>query len=228
MVSERLIKIYYDKLKKPTIIYGLVLHPFMIDNKIIWEVENPNDVSYSSNVVEGHLEEMLHNFLTLAGIVKGYSTNPGVDWRELSQNYCRLSESDVHIGKDLSNKINQQCDRFNSIRLKDDEQVLTADCYVKDWSIEYPDTEALYFHIVLELTNPRISGNSGPEEVDYDTVSQFLEEFMYNDTSSEQETDSVWQIIREVYNEKNMFDDTYMYYVGLIKYYDSFGNNLLN
>ena len=228
MVSERLIKIYYDKLKKPTIIYGLVLHPFMIDNKIIWEVENPNDVSFSSNVVEGHLEEMLHNFLTLAGIVKEYSTSPSVNWRELSQNYCRLSKSDVHISKDLSNKINQQCDRFNSIRLKDDNLTLTSDCYVKDWSIEYPDTEALYFHVSLELTNPRISGNVGPEEVDYDTVSQFLEEFMYNDTSSEQETDSVWQIIREVYNEKNMFDDTYMYYVGLIKYYDSFGNNLLN
>jgi hypothetical protein len=51
---------------------------------------------------------------------------------------------------------------------------------------------------------------------------------MHNDTSSEQETDLLWQIIREVYNEKNMFDDDYMYNVGLIKYYDSFGNNLLN
>ena len=68
MVSERLIKLYYEKLKKPTIIYGLVLHPFMVDNKIKWEVENPNDVSFSSDVVEGHLEEMLHDFLTLAGL----------------------------------------------------------------------------------------------------------------------------------------------------------------
>ena len=228
MVSQRLIKLYYDKLKKPTIIFGLVLHPFMVDNKIKWEVENPNDVSFSSNVVEGHLEEMLHKFLTLAGLVNGHSTTPGLDWRELSQNYCKLTEDDVHIGKDLSNKINQQCDRLNTIRLEDDNLTLTSDCYVRDWSIEYEGTEALYFHVSLELTNPRISGDVGPEEVDYDTVSQFLEEFMHNDTSSEQETDSVWQIIREVYNEKNMFDDTYMYYVGLIKYYDSFGNNLLN
>ena len=226
MVSERLIKIYYDKLKKPTILNGLVLHPFMVDNKIKWEVENPNDVSYSSNVVEGHLEEMLHKFLTLAGLVNGYSVNPSVDWSELSQNYCRLSETDVHIGKDLINKINQQCDRFNSIRLKDDNLTLTSDCYVKDWSIEYPDTEALYFHVSLELTNPRISGDVGPEEVDYDTVSQFLEEFMYNDTSSEQETDLLWKIIIPIMDDPNMYDRDYMFSVGLINFYDNFGDKL--
>ena len=69
MVSERLIKLYYNKLKKPTIINGLVLHPFIVDDRIIWEVENPNDVSYSSTVVEGHLEEMLYEFLELAGVI---------------------------------------------------------------------------------------------------------------------------------------------------------------
>ena len=228
MVSQRLIKLYYDKLKKPTIIYGLVLHPFMIDDKIRWEYENPNDVSFTTNVVEGHLEEMLHDFLVLAGISNSTYPHTSINWSELSRDYCKLSKSDVHISRNLSNKINQQFDRLNTIKLNDDGLTLTSDCYVRDWSIEYPDTEALYFHVSLELTNPRISGGVGPEEVDYDTVSQFLEEFMHNDTSSEQETDLLWQIIREVYNEKNMFDDTYMFNVGVIKYYDSFGNNLLN
>ena len=227
MVSQRLIKLYYDKLKKPTIMYGLVLHPFMVDNKIKWEVENPNDVSFASNVVEGHLEEMLHDFLRLAGITNGYNPTSGLDWRELSQNYCKLTEDDVHIGKDLSNKINQQCDRLNTIRLKDDNLTLTSDCYVRDWSIEYFDTEALYFHVSLELTNTQIGRGFEPEEVDYDTVSQFLEEFMYYDNSSEQETDLLWNIIRVITEEKNMFDDVYMYSVGLIKYYDSFGYNLI-
>lgn len=225
MVSQRLIKLYYDKLKKPTIIYGLVLHPFMIDDKIRWEYENPNDVSFATNVVEGHLEEMLHDFLVLAGISNSTYPHTSIDWRQLSRDYCKLTEDDVHISRNLSNKINQQCDRLNSIKLTDDGKVLTADCYVKDWSIEYPDTESLYFHVTLELSNPQIEEIG---EIDNDTLSEFLEEFMHNDTSSEQETDLLWQIIREVYNEKNMFDDDYMYNVGLIKYYDSFGNNLLN
>lgn len=225
MVSQRLIKLYYDKLKKPTIINGLVLHPFMIDDKIRWEYENPNDVSFATNVVEGHLEEMLHEFLSLAGLATITNANNGLDWSQLSRDYCKLTEDDVHISRNLSNKINQQCDRLNSIKLTDDGKVLTADCYVKDWSIEYPDTGVICVHVVLELSNPQIEEIG---EIDNDTLSEFLDEFMYNDTSSEQETDLLWQIIREVYNEKNMFDDDYMYNVGLIKYYDSFGNNLLN
>ena len=107
MVSERLIKLYYNKLKKPTIIYGLVLHPFMIDDKIRWEYENPNDISFASTVVEGHLEEMLHDFLTLAGLTNVYPTNSGLNWTELSINYCKLTKSDVYINKEIRNKVNE-------------------------------------------------------------------------------------------------------------------------
>ena len=106
MVSQRLIKLYYNKLKKPTIIYGLVLHPFMIDDKIRWEYENPNDVSFSTNVVEGHLEEMLHDFLSLAGLATITNANYGLDWSQLSKDYCRLSKEDVYVSKNTKNKIN--------------------------------------------------------------------------------------------------------------------------
>jgi hypothetical protein len=223
MVSQRLIKLYYDKLKKPTIMHGLVLHPFMVDNKLKWEVENPNDVSFASNVVEGHLEEMLYNFLRLAGVADINNPSINLNWRELSINYCKLIESDVHISRDLSNKINQKCDRLNSIKLYDDGKVLTADCYVRDWSIEYPDTEALYVHVALELSNPQIVEIG---EIDNDTLSEFIEEFRYNETSQEQETDILWEIIREINIQKNMFDDVYMFSVGLIEFYDNFGNKL--
>ena len=104
MVSQRLIKLYYNKLKKPTIIYGLVLHPFMIDDKIRWEVENPNDVSFSSDVVEGHLEEMLHGFLTLAGLTN--HTNSSLNCSQLSRDYYKLTENDVYINKEIRNKVN--------------------------------------------------------------------------------------------------------------------------
>ncbi len=203
--------------------HGLVLHPFMVDNKIKWEVENPNDVSFASNVVEGHLEEMLYNFLRLAGVADINNPSINLNWRELSINYCKLTESDVHISSDLSNKINQKCDRLNSIKLYDDGKVLTADCYVRDWSIEYPGTESLHVHVALELSNPQIKEIG---EIDNDTLSEFIEEFRYNDSSPEQETDILWEIIREINIQKNMFDDVYMFSVGLIEFYDNFGNKL--
>ena len=181
MVSQRLIKLYYNKLKKPTIIYGLVLHPFMIDDKIRWEYENPNDVSFATTVVEGHLEEMLHDFLSLAGLATITHANNGLDWSQLSKDYCRLSKEDVHVSKNTRNKINDALENLDKIRLVDGSVILDSECVVKNWSLEYPDTEALYFHLDLELFNPKIDG----VDVDDDELQDFIQSFIYDDDSNE-------------------------------------------
>ena len=222
MVSQRLIKLYYDKLKKPTIINGLVLHPFMVDNKIKWEVENTNDVSFASTVVEGHLEEMLHDFLKLAGVTNGYNPTSGLDWRELSQNYCKLTEDDVYVSKNTRNKINKALENLDKIRLEDGSVILDSECVVKNWSLEYPDNEALYFHLDLELFNPKIDG----VDVDDDELQDFIQSFIYDDDSNELEQDIISDVMRVIYEEKNLIDHDYMYINPIIGYYDTFGNGL--
>jgi hypothetical protein len=222
MVSERLIKLYYEKLKKPTIIYGLVLHPFMVGYQIKWEVENPNDVSFASTVVEGHLEEMLHDFLTLAGITNAHYPSSGLDWSQLSIDYCKLTKSDVYINKEIRNKINRSFNNLKEITLNDSGSILIAKCFIKDWSIEYIDTEALGFHLDLELFNPNIDG----ENVDDDTLQDYIQSFIYDETSHDQEAEIIWEAASIVQNEKNLFDNDYMYTQAIIGYYDSFGNGL--
>ena len=222
MVSERLIKLYYNKLKKPTVKYGLVLHPFMVDNKIIWELENPNDVSFASTVVEGHLEEMLHNFLTLAGITNGYNPTSGLDWSELSRNYCRLNKDDVYVSKNTRNKINESLENLNKIKLDDNGSILISECFVRNWSLEYPDTEALYFHLDLELSNPKIDD----EDVDDDTLQDFIQSFVYDDDANEQEQEIISGIMTIIYNEPNLIDHDYMFIAPVIGYFDTFGNGL--
>jgi hypothetical protein len=221
MVPQRLIKLYYDKLKKPTIIYGLELHPFMVDNKIKWEVENPNDVSFASDVVEGHLEEKLHGFLILAGLATITHANNGLDWSELSRNYCKLTKSDVHISKKTRDKINKSLENFNEIELNDGE-TLISECFVKNWSIEYPDTESLYFHLDLELFNPKIND----VDSDDDELQDFIQSFIYHDDSSEQEQDLISDVMSVIYQEENLIDRDYMFIMPVIGYYDSFGNGL--
>ena len=221
MVSQRLIKLYYEKLKKPTIIYGLVLHPFMVDNKIKWEVENPNDVSFASDVVEGHLEEKLHGFLTLAGLATITHANDGLDWSELSRNYCKLTKSDVHISKKTRDKINKSLENFNEIELNDGE-TLISECFVKNWSIEYPDTESLYFHLDLELFNPKIND----VDSDDDELQDFIQSFIYHDDSSEQEQDLISDVMSVIYQEENLIDRDYMFIAPVIGYFDTFGNGL--
>ena len=222
MVSQRLIKLYYDKLKKPTIIYGLVLHPFMIDDKIRWEYENPNDVSFATNVVEGHLEEMLHEFLSLAGLASITHANNGLDWSQLSKDYCRLSKEDVYVSKNTRNKINDALENLNKILLDDGGDILDSECVVKNWSLEYPDTEALYFHLDLELFNPLING----VDADDDELQNFIQSFVYEDDANEQEQDIISDVMRVIYDEPNLLDHDYMFIAPVIGYYDTFGNGL--
>ena len=222
MVSQRLIKLYYNKLKKPTIIYGLVLHPFMIDNKIRWEYENPNDVSFATNVVEGHLEEMLHDFLSLAGLATITHANNGLDWSQLSKDYCRLSKDDVHVSKNTRNKINKALENLNKIRLEDGSVILNSECVVKNWSLEYPDTEALYFHLDLELFNPNIEG----VDADDDELQEFIQSFVYDEDANEQEQDIISDVMSVIYDEPNLLDHDYMFIAPVIGYFDTFGNGL--
>ena len=217
MNKNKLLSLFLKDLEPPVNINGLILNPQVGFDSITWEIKNPNNLSYSTEVVKGHIQDLLYQFQITTG------TKDLPEWKNCWNKYCQINDSDVYINKQLSNEINQQCDRLNSIKLMDDGKVLTADCYVRDWSIEYPDTEALYVTVDLELSNPQIEEIG---EIDNDTLSEFLEDFRYNDTSQEQETDLLWDIMRPIMDNKNMFDRDYMFGVGLIKFYDNFGDNL--
>jgi hypothetical protein len=222
-MNPKIIKLYYKKLDKPTNLNGLILHPFLQEDRIVWKYENPNDVSYYTGIVEGHLEGLLYDFLTSIGIDTHPSpSNTKIDWSILSSKYCKLDKSNLHINNDLRNKINSIVDDLNGIKLHDGEDSLNSDCFAKNWSIEYPDSEALYFHLDLELSNPIINN----EPVDDDTLQDFIQSFIYCDNSSEQETDFIWEIVKLLHDEKNLYDNDYMYTNAVIGYYDSFGNGL--
>jgi hypothetical protein len=217
MSKNRLLKLFLNYLNPPVDINGLILNPQVGFDSIIWDIENPDNLSYSTEVVEGYLQELLYQFQISTG------TKDLPEWKNCWDKYCRVNDSDVYINRELSNKINQQCDRLNSIKLIDDGKVLISDCYVRNWSIEYPDTEALYVNVALELSNPQIEKIG---EIDNDTLSEFIEEFRYNVTSQEQETDLLWEIIIPIMDDPNMYDRDYMFSVGLIEFYDNFGDKL--
>jgi hypothetical protein len=214
-MNPKIIKLYYNKLDKPVNINDIILHPFLNDNKIIWEYENPNDVSFSTDMIEGHLQELLHDFLSSIGIQRN-------DWKLLNQNYCSIASSDVYVNKELRNKINNITDNLNGIVLYDEEDSLNADVFVKGWSIEYPENDMLYFHLDLELSNPSI--NNKP--INDDTLQDFIQSFIYSDDVLEQESDYIWEIQKLLFKEKNLFDEHYMYINAVIGYYDTFGNGL--
>jgi hypothetical protein len=218
MNKNKLLRLFLKDLNPPVNVNGLILHAQLkSDDYIEWDIENPNDVSYSNFVVDGHLEEMFYNFMVMTG------TKDSPEWgSNIYEKYCRVGNVRYfYINQELRQKINDKCSDFTSIELHDEEK-LNSECYVLNWDIGYEDSEMFNFYLSLELTNPKIND----EEVDDDTLDEFIKNFIYNETSQEQELEAVWHIITEIIDNKNMYDSTYMYSNAVIGYFDQFGNGL--
>jgi hypothetical protein len=83
-MQNRLLSIYIKQLNPPINIYGLILHPQIVDDSIKWTMKNPNDLPYNIGVINGHLEELLYNFMRTTG------TKDLPMWDNCYEQYCRL------------------------------------------------------------------------------------------------------------------------------------------
>jgi len=218
MNKNKLLSLYLKYLNPPVNIHGLILHPKLVDETIKWKLVNPDDLPYNVGVINGYIEETLYNFMKMTG------TNDVPEFSDWTT-YCKLSAdtNKTYINKELRTKINNACSNFNTIELRDyDEGTLVSDCFVKDWDFGYEDPESFNFYISLELTNPKING----EDVNDDSLEDFFKEFIYDETSTDQELDIFWNIIRLVFDYPTMYDNSYMYSNAVVGYFDSFGNSL--
>jgi hypothetical protein len=217
MNKDKLLRLYLKTIESPLNIYGLLLYPHLNEDSIEWEIKNPNDISYSNYVVDGHLEESLYDFMVMTG------TKDLPAWgTDIYEKYCRVGNVKYfYMNQELRQKINDKCSDFTSIELHDEEK-LNSECYVLNWDIGYEDHEMFNFYLSLELTNPMINGG----EIDDDALGEFIQNFTYNESAQEQELDLVWHIITEIIDNKNMYDSTYMYSNAVIGYFDQFGNGL--
>ena len=217
MNKDKLLRLFLKTIDTPLNINGLLLYPQLNKDSIEWEIENPNDISYSNFVVDGHLEESFYEFMVMTG------TKDLPAWgKDIYEKYCRVGNVRYfYINQELRDEINNKCSEFTSIELYDDEK-LDSECYVMNWDIGYEDSEMFNFYLSLELTNPKID----TVDVDNEPLYDFIQNFTYNDTAQEQELDVVWPIISLIIDNKNMYDNTYMYSNAVIGYFDQFGNGL--
>jgi hypothetical protein len=217
MDKKKLLRLFLKDLNPPVNVNGLILHANLNDDSIEWKIENPNDLSYSNFVVDGHLEEMFYNFMVMTG------TKDLPAWgSDIYVKYCRVGNPrQFYINQELRDEINNRCNEFTFIKLEDGE-VLNSECYIMNWDIGYEDSEMFNFYLSLELTNPKIDG----VDVDDDTLHDFIQNFTYNESAQEQELDAVWDIVSTIMDNKNMYDNTYMYSNAVIGYFDRFGNGL--
>ena len=216
-MQNRLLPIYIKQLNPPINIYGLILHPQIVDDSIKWTMKNPNDLPYNIGVINGHLEELLYNFMRTTG------TKDLPMWDNCYEQYCRLdgNPNQKYVNKELRTKLNNAWSKFTSITLEDEDE-LKSDCFVKDWDFGYENDEMINVYVSLELTNPKINNI----DVDDDTLEEFIKGFIYNETAQEEELDSIWNITKIILDYPTLFDSEYMFTQAVIGYFDSFGNSL--
>ena len=130
MNKDKLLRLYLKDLNPPVNVNGLLLHPQLKEDSIEWEIENPNDLSYSNFVVDGHLEEMFYSFTVMTG------TKDLPAWgSDIYEKYCRVGNVRYfYINQELRDEINAKCNNFTSINLVDGEE-LNSECYIMNWDI---------------------------------------------------------------------------------------------
>ena len=68
--NEKLAEMFYSRLTKKGNLefHGLIIKPFYNENVIFFDIENPNDVSYSKHVIENYVDKLFNKFLKLFGL----------------------------------------------------------------------------------------------------------------------------------------------------------------
>jgi hypothetical protein len=213
---EKLIEIYYKSLKKPTNINGLLLYPFMEDGNIRWEYDNQNNVSFSIDTIEGYLEQLLYDFFKLAGLEP--------DFRILSPKYCRIDSPKIlYITNELKSKLEKSLSKIKTIHFFDGEKNFKCDSQMINWELKRQDTESLSLYVNFKIYNSSID----KEPVDNIKASDWLQDFSYYEEAMESEEDVIHEAMIIIFNEKNIYDNDYMFINTVLDYYDTEGNPML-
>ena len=68
--NEKLVEMFYSRLTKKgdLELHGLIIKPVYNENVLFFDIENPNDVSYSKHVIENYVDKLFNKFLKLFGL----------------------------------------------------------------------------------------------------------------------------------------------------------------
>jgi len=185
-MSSKLIYMYFHKYLKPEYnFHGLILKPnyLPMDNKILWSIENPNDISYSETAINDFVQDLVDNFSRLISDKSFFEKN----WRNLSK--LDIVPGFYYLNSKDKQKLDNGLKSINEIKIKKirceveciwydinvsgNEIIIEVGmkfmkCYMNNWNepLDKKDLPKLYKKLVLDddfldyeytLFNPLIS-----------------------------------------------------------------------
>ena len=172
--NEKLVQIFHKQLmKKDSLNFnGIILKPKLInDNYIQFDMDNPNDLSYSEKAITDYVNGLFNEFIKLFGLNRfkiefksddKFQINTPKKYYINKIDYNNISERIVNV-KNF---------RFRFFRTKVD---LIGDVKFNDFWINFSGEE-LNLTVNAKLTNFKLENAEGVEEISNDELQDFLED----------------------------------------------------
>jgi hypothetical protein len=195
---EEIIKLFYNSLEKPTNIKGILLSPFIEKDKIVWKYENPNNLSFSTYVLETYIEDLFCDFCEQAEFTKVPSFP--IFW-DID------SPITLYINQELKSKIEKSLLEIKDLSLwLYNNSNLVCKSQMDYWELRQEDSYTIFLEVGLELCDIFIDN----ESVNTFKASKWIENYYHKVTAfleGQQLLDEIEYMISE---EETMYDESYM------------------
>lgn len=214
----RLVKLYVEKFIKGKLnFHDITLIP-TIEEKggrvlINWEMENPNNISYTRFAVKNFIEASLEEFFN----VTGYEVDSPLGNRRglIRKNYINMDDSidEVYISSEMERTIED--------KLREEAMIGYGNYQIKAKGFDYYISsyhEELTFEasmMILEIFNKKLN-----KVLDEEEIKKFLENVFQNGDEQELYDILTWHISSILYRSPTIFDQDEMYMRDLVSFFD--------
>ena len=214
----RLVKLYVEKFIKGKLnFHDITLIP-TIEEKggrvlINWEMENPNNISYTRFAVRNFIEASLEEFFNVTGYEVDSPLGNRRGW--IRKNYINMDDSiqDIYISSKMQRTIEDKLREevvvgFGNYQLKVEGFDYDISSYHEELTVEIS-------MMILEVVYKKLDAVLNEEE-----VKQFLSK-VFSDGSEQDLYDALsWHISSVLYHSPTIFDQDEMYMRDLVTFFD--------
>jgi hypothetical protein len=213
--NEQLIEIFYSRLtKKGKLNFkGIILIPELEDDgqkRIIFNIDNPNDVSYSQAVIENYIDKMFNKFIKIFGLDRfkiqfkfdSYLiVNTPEEFYINKTDYDNIRQSIVNVKKFRIKYFNKKVDLIGDVKLGSDE-----------FWVNVSGSE-VNLTINARLTNFKLTNNDNQvTELSDDELNDFLNEGSNGDKYIDYIQDELYdEAMNYIWNMTTVTDQDNMY-----------------
>lgn len=214
----RLVKLYVEKFIKGKLnFHDITLIP-TIEEKggrvlINWEMENPNNISYTRYAVKNFIEGSLEEFFNVTGYEVDSPLGNRRGW--IRKNYINMDDSiqDIYISSKMERTIEDKLREevivgFGNYQLKVEGFDYQINSYHEELTVEIS-------MMILEVVYKKLDAVLNEEE-----IKKFLSK-VFNDGSEPDLYDALsWHISSVLYHSPTIFDQEEMYMRDLVTFFD--------